>query len=235
MNSPRIAPSRLSSSSTFGCFSATAPSKAAASRRTPKGACSRLQLADKRDIHVHTEANCASGSGDCAGGRADTNRSCRKRLCERDECVATNDGAREHVRRACGKSVWGEQRAVAGEVAGSAAAAGVSIFDGIGIHAAAGSAADQAGAPILARAAIFVVERAGPELAPSVRAENDGRVVHRGFAALRVRDEYLSGVWIVAGVRAFAGCAARAVFPFVGASGRGCGGSEGGYGSGGAG
>jgi len=43
-----------------------------------------------------------------------------------------------------------------------------SILDGIGIHAAAGGATDQAGAPILARAAIFVVERAGPELASSV-------------------------------------------------------------------
>src|SRR5271156_5132304 len=235
MNSPRIAPSRLSSSSTFGCFSATAPSKAAASRRTPKGACSRLQLADKRDIHVHTEANCASGSGDCAGGRADANRSCRRRLCERDERVATNDGAREHFRRACGKSVWGEQRAVTGEVAGSAAAAGVSILDGVGVHAAAGSAADQAGAPILARAAIFVVERAGPELAAAVRAENDGRVVDRRFAAVRVRHEYLSGFWIVAGFRAFAGRAAGKVFSFVGSGGRRCGGSEGGDGSGGAG
>jgi hypothetical protein len=35
----------------------------------------------------------------------------------------------------------------------------------VGIDAAAGSAADQAGAPVLARAAIFVVERAGSELA----------------------------------------------------------------------
>src|ERR1700683_3386767 len=173
--------------------------------------------------YVDSEANSDGGSGDCAGRRT-------------GECVKRNDGARERcnvVVQFDGKSVWGEQRAVAGEVAGSAAAAGVSVLDRIGIYAAAGSAADQAGAPILARVAIFVVERAGPELAPSVRAENDGRFVDRGFAALRVRNEYLSGVWIVIGIRAFAGCAEGAIFSFVGASGRRWGGRGGGDGRGG--
>ena len=51
--------------------------------------------------------------------------------------------------------------------------------------------------------------------------------VDRGFAALRVRHEYLPGVRAVADRGAFAGCAARAIFPVVGAGGRRCGGGEG--------
>ncbi len=81
----------------------------------------------------------------------------------------------------------------------------------VGAFAAAGDPPDQAGAPILARLAIFVVGRARPELALAVRAEADGQLVAGGSAALRVRHEYLPGVRAVADRGAFAGRAARAI------------------------
>ena len=52
------------------------------------------------------------------------------------------------------------------------------------VNAPPGSSPDQAGASILARAAIFVVERARPELASAVRAEADGQFVAGRFAAV---------------------------------------------------
>jgi hypothetical protein len=58
-----------------------------------------------------------------------------------------------------------------------------------------------------------------------------GQLVARGSAAVRIRDEYLPGIWIVTGGGAFAGAAARAIFPIVSTGGRGreCGeGSDGG-------
>ena len=96
------------------------------------------------------------------------------------------------------------------------------IRNRIRIHAPPGNSPHQAGASILGRPAIPLVERARPELASPVRTKTHGRVFDRGPAALRIRHQYLPGLRPLDRQRAFAGRAARPLFPLVRASRRRC-------------
>src|SRR5271156_2322173 len=120
---------------------------------------SRLLFKQARTVHAHAEIIFSSRPGNCSGGRAGVERSQRGAWRGREAGGA--DGDTE-------QSLRSEQRATAGKAGGGAAAAGVSILVRVGGDAPAGSAQDQAGASILARVAVFVVERARPELAPAV-------------------------------------------------------------------
>src|SRR4029077_7914699 len=157
----------------------------------------------KRETNAHADANPERRSRDCGRRRA----------------------------AAVGIAIRTEQRTVARALAGSAAAAGASVFRGIGIHAPAGNSPHQAGAPVLARLAVPVVERDGPELAFALRTEIGRWQLAGGYATLRIRHKYLSGLWPLDRLGAVARRAACAVLSILRAGGRGCGGGQSGHGS----
>lgn len=124
-----------------------------------RGGLSRRSSSQKRDTNANSET-CSEGKFCACAGRRPS--------------AGGSGTAGAILRRAREESVRGKQRTAAGTFAGGLAAPGVSVFVRIGIDAAPRSAADQAGTPILARLAIFVVERARSELAFAVRAEAGG-------------------------------------------------------------
>ena len=169
-----------------------------------------MPVLPKRESNVHFESNCK------------TRRFDRPHRRRRQFRVAVRRQFLLTLRRQFLRPLRRQQRTAPRTPAIRAPPHRPAILNRIRIHAPPGNPPHQAGASILARPAIPLVERARPELAPPLRTKTHRRLFHRRSAALRIRHQYLPGLRPLHRQRAFAGRAARPLFPLLRAGRRRC-------------